>query len=92
MEFTENSQHPPAEKFVFIARNGYPPVCGLACDNMADIKDPGRVEGGKKAARTAKERYGGNFHREIGGRGGRSTSSRHGSDFFETIGRKGGKS
>ncbi|WP_424357245.1 hypothetical protein [Methanocella sp. MCL-LM] len=59
---------------------------------MASEKDPGRVEGGRKAARTAKERYGSGFHREIGSRGGRSTSSRHGSEFFEDIGRKGGKS
>jgi len=59
---------------------------------MAKEKDQGRVDGGRKAARTAKERYGANFHREIGGRGGRSTSSRHGSEYYETIGRKGGKS
>lgn len=59
---------------------------------MAATKDPGRVEGGKKAARTAKERYGSGFHREIGSRGGRSTSDRHGSVFFEEIGRKGGMS
>jgi hypothetical protein len=59
---------------------------------MATVKDPGRVAGGKKAAKTAKVRYGGNFHREIGSKGGRSTSTRHGSKFFENIGRKGGKS
>ena len=59
---------------------------------MASEKDPGRVEGGRKAARTAKERYGTGFHKEIGARGGRSTSARHGSEFFEDIGRKGGKS
>jgi len=59
---------------------------------MARVKDPGRVAGGKKAAKTAKVRYGGNYHREIGARGGRSTSTIHGSEFFENIGRKGGKS
>jgi len=59
---------------------------------MAADKDPGRVEGGRKAARTAKERYGAEFHREIGARGGRITSTRHGNEFFEQIGRKGGKS
>jgi hypothetical protein len=64
----------------------------LAGEHMAAIKDPGRVEGGKKAAKTAKVRYGGSFHREIGARGGRSTATRHGSEFFEDIGRKGGKS
>jgi hypothetical protein len=64
----------------------------LAGEHMAAVKDPGRVAGGKKAAKTAKVRYGGNFHREIGARGGRSTSTRHGSEFFENIGRKGGKS
>ena len=58
---------------------------------MVADKDPGRVEGGRKAARTAKERYGTGFHREIGARGGRSTSTRHGNEFFEHIGRKGGK-
>ena len=59
---------------------------------MGETKDPGRVAGGKKAARTAKLRYGGSFHREIGARGGRSTSALHGSEFFENIGRKGGMS
>lgn len=59
---------------------------------MAEGKDPGRVEGGRKAARTAKERYGGEFHKEIGAKGGRSTATRYGGEFFETIGRKGGKS
>lgn len=59
---------------------------------MTAAKDPGRVAGGKKAARTAKVRYGSSFHREIGARGGRSTATRHGSEFFEDIGRKGGKS
>lgn len=57
---------------------------------MAEAKDPGRVSGGRKAAKTAKQRYGGEFHREIGARGGRSTAARHGSEFFEQIGRKGG--
>jgi uncharacterized protein len=59
---------------------------------MAAVKDQGRVAGGRKAAKTAKLRYGGSFHREIGARGGRSTSARHGSEFFEDIGRKGGMS
>lgn len=59
---------------------------------MAETKDPGRVEGGKKAARTAKERYGENFHKEIGAKGGKSTAERHGGEFYEAIGRKGGKS
>jgi len=59
---------------------------------MAERKDRGRVEGGKKAARTAKERYGSAFHREIGARGGRSTAVRHGREYFEAIGRKGGMS
>ncbi len=59
---------------------------------MAELKDPGRVEGGKKAARTAKQRYGDNFHREIGSKGGRSTATRHGEHFYEEIGRKGGMS
>jgi hypothetical protein len=59
---------------------------------MAELKDPGRVEGGKKAARTAKLRYGEGFHREIGAKGGRSTAMRHGGRFFEEIGRKGGRS
>jgi hypothetical protein len=58
---------------------------------MSSAKDPGRVTGGRKAARTAKLRYGGSFHREIGARGGRSTAARHGIEFFEDIGRKGGK-
>jgi uncharacterized protein len=57
---------------------------------MTETKDPGRVAGGRKAAKTAKLRYGGSFHREIGARGGRSTSARHGGEFFENIGRKGG--
>ena len=64
----------------------------LAGEQMAAIKDPGRVAGGRKAARTAKARYGAEFHREIGSRGGRSTATRHGGEFFESIGRKGGKS
>ncbi len=59
---------------------------------MVPAKDPGRVAGGRKAALTAKQRYGGGFHREIGSKGGRSTAVRHGSTFFEDIGRKGGKS
>jgi uncharacterized protein len=59
---------------------------------MAELKDQGRVEGGKKAARTAKERYGDNFHRDIGAKGGRNTAIRHGEHFFEEIGRKGGRS
>jgi hypothetical protein len=59
--------------------------------NLAAGKDPGRVEGGRKAARTAKQRYGSNFHREIGARGGRSTASLHGEGFYEPIGRKGGR-
>ncbi len=59
---------------------------------MVEMKDPGRVEGGKKAARTAKSRYGDNFHKSIGSKGGRSTASRHGGEFFEEIGRKGGRS
>ena len=59
---------------------------------MAEQKNPGRVDGGRKAARTAKQRYGSEFHREIGSRGGRSTASRHGGPFFESIGRKGGQS
>jgi general stress protein YciG len=59
---------------------------------MAEFKDPGRVEGGRKAAKTAKQRYGNDFHREIGARGGRITANRHGEEFFETIGRKGGQS
>jgi hypothetical protein len=59
---------------------------------MADAKDRGRVEGGRKAAMTAKSRYGTDFHREIGAKGGRITAARHGEKFFETIGRKGGKS
>ncbi len=58
---------------------------------MAELKDPGRVEGGRKAARTAKQRYGDNFHRDIGAKGGRSTSIRHGEHFYEEIGRKGGR-
>jgi general stress protein YciG len=60
--------------------------------HMAATKDPGRVAGGRKAAKTAKDRYGSNFHRDVGAKGGRSTSSRHGSEFFENIGRKGGMS
>jgi hypothetical protein len=40
-------------------------------------KDPARVAGGRKAARTAKQRYGGSYHRKIGSRGGRSTAARH---------------
>jgi len=59
---------------------------------MAELKDPGRVEGGKKAARTAKQRYGDNFHRVIGSKGGRNTAMRHGEHFYEEIGRKGGRS
>lgn len=59
---------------------------------MAELKDPGRVEGGKKAARTAKLRYGDNFHRDIGSKGGRSTAIKHGEHFYEEIGRKGGRS
>lgn len=59
---------------------------------MVDGKDPGRVEGGRKAARTAKERYGDGFHKEIGSKGGRSTALRHGGEFYEAIGRKGGRS
>lgn len=59
---------------------------------MGEVKDPGRVEGGKKAARTAKSRYGDNFHKDIGAKGGRSTASRHGERFYEEIGRKGGRS
>jgi len=59
---------------------------------MAELKDPGRVEGGKKAARTAKMRYGDGFHRTIGAKGGRSTATKHGEHFYEEIGRKGGRS
>lgn len=59
---------------------------------MAGLKDPGRVEGGKKAAMTAKQRYGDSFHRDIGAKGGRSTAVRHGEHFYEEIGRKGGRS
>jgi uncharacterized protein len=59
---------------------------------MAGLKDPGRVEGGKKAARTAKVRYGDSFHKDIGAKGGRCTAVRHGEHFFEEIGRKGGRS
>ena len=58
---------------------------------MVPAKDPGRVAGGRKAARTAKLRYGSGFHREIGSKGGRSTAIHYGSGFFEDIGRKGGK-
>jgi hypothetical protein len=37
-------------------------------------KDPRRVEAGKKAAETTKERYGENFHSEIGHKGGEARS------------------
>jgi hypothetical protein len=53
---------------------------------MAALKDPARVSGGRKAAKTAKKRYGGDYHRAIGALGGRCTASRHGSEHFEVIG------
>ncbi len=41
---------------------------------MSALKDPSRVAAGRKAARTAKKRYGGGYHRNIGAKGGRSTA------------------
>ncbi len=50
-----------------------------------------RVKDGQRAAATARQRHGDEFHSTIGKKGGEVTAMRHGSRFYEEIGRKGGQ-
>lgn len=57
----------------------YPPgLRSFTGVRMVSAKDQARVEGGRKAAQTVRERYGKDYFKVIGSSGGRVTSTRYG--------------